>query len=726
MNVRFKRFCGILAALFLLLPLLLGACQRAETPVPGEATVSPALTAPGTTAALPPGPSVTARPSPAPRPSPSPTPKPEPGVYRNTIYGFSIRFPESWKAEETGTHDPLVNFGPSSAPRTFNVSLSTLPELMPLDKVAEEFTAGVKKTLDGFSLQSQKAIKLGDAEARETVFTFVIQKTTVKVKAILTVRGTQVLEVFGVMTAGDFDRQVARIDEVMQSFRLEEPRPFGIPRSESLTLLDAGPITLDPAVSREGVSHQYIVQIFGGLVSLDTNLKVIPDIADRWEASNGGKTITFYLKKGVRFHDGGEVTAADFKYSWERAASPKTKSPTAETYLGDIVGVKDVLAGKTADIQGVKVIDDYTLQVTIDQPKAYFLSKLSYPVAFVVDRDNVERDGPEWWRTPSGTGPFKLANWKKDELLVLARNEGYHGRKAGVPNIVYRLWGGRPMIMYETDEIDVADVSIADVDRVRDAANPLSRDLKVYPNLSLQYIGFSIDQLPFDDVKVRQAFARAIDKDKIISRVLKDMERRADGILPPGLPGYNEQFQGLSFDVAKAKELIAESKYGSAAGLPAITLTMSGRSQNIPDTVQALIQEWKDNLGVQVSVRQLEPETFSYIVKQERDEMILQGWMADYADPENFLDVLFHSQSQANDSGYGNAEIDRLLERARVEQDADKRLKMYQDIEQKLVEDAAAIPLWFGNDYQLIKPRVKGYEVSPLGYPQLRSVSLKP
>ncbi|MDZ4247449.1 MAG: peptide ABC transporter substrate-binding protein, partial [Dehalococcoidia bacterium] len=444
-----------------------------------------------------------------------------------------------------------------------------------------------------------------------------------------------------------------------------------------------------------------------------------------WEVTGGGKVYLFHLKKGVMFHNGREVTAKDFKYSWERAASPDTKSPTVETYLGDIVGVKDVLAGRSKEIQGVRVIDDYTLEVTIDAPKAYFLSKLTYPVAFVVEKSNVE-SGTQWWQQPVGTGPFVVLEWKKDELFILARNNFYHGEKPKVENILYRLWGGRPMIMYETGAIDIADIYSSDIDRVRDPANPLAGEMKIFDVASLDYIAFGTDRPPFDDVKVRQAFALAVDKDKIIRRVLKDMYKKADGIIPPGIPGHNPGLKGLTYDVARAKELITSSSYGSVSNFPPITITIPGLGGDIPSDLAAIIQEWKENLGVQVMVRALEPEAYSYIIKEERDEMISSGWVADYPDPENFLDVLFHTDSQANDSGYGNPEIDVLMEAARVEQDPAKRLKMYRDIEQKLVDDGALIPLWFGRRHQLIKPYVQGYQLSPLGYPLLNGVSLSP
>ena len=216
---------------------------------------------------------------------------------------------------------------------------------------------------------------------------------------------------------------------------------LSIPQEDTLVLFNSGPLTLDPAISQEASSHMYIMQIFSGLVAFDEDMNLVPDIAERWEPNEAGNTYTFYLREGVKFHNGDEVTARDFKYSWERACSPETGSPTAVTYLNDIVGVEEMLSGEADEIKGIKVLNDYTLQVSIDSPKSYFLAKLTYPVAFVVDKSNIE-SGDGWWREPEGTGPFKLKGWEEDELLLLERNDLYYRDKAGVSHVAFRLIQG--------------------------------------------------------------------------------------------------------------------------------------------------------------------------------------------------------------------------------------------------------------------------------------------
>jgi oligopeptide transport system substrate-binding protein len=486
-----------------------------------------------------------------------------------------------------------------------------------------------------------------------------------------------------------------------------------------LNLYGIDPHTLDPAVAGETTSHEYIMQIFSGLVRLDDNLEPVGDIAERWDLS-----YTFYLKKDARFHDGREVKAEDFKYSWERACAPATASKTAPAYLGDIVGVKAVLAGEAAEISGVGVIDDHTLEVTIDASKSYFLYKMTYTTSFVVDRSNVSSEG-EWWRQPNGTGPFRLGEWQEQSLLVLEKNELYYGEVARVESVIYHLYSGIPVNLYETGEIDVAGVSINYIDRVTDERGPFYQGLRVYPELSFFYIGFNTTKPPFDDENIRLAFCHAVNKEKLASLIFRDMVEPAGGILPPGMPGYNENLAGLDYDIELARELISNSKYGDVANLPPIKITDAGYGGLISSDLEAIIYEWRENLGVEVKVRQLEPERYLYHLDEELDEMYFSGWIADYPHPQDFLDILFRSGVENNYGAYSNPEVDSLLDRANVEMDREVSLVLYQQAEQKLVSEAACLPLWFGQNYVLTKSYVNGYELNAMGLPLLSRVSIE-
>ena len=491
-----------------------------------------------------------------------------------------------------------------------------------------------------------------------------------------------------------------------------------LPESDGFNLSGSSPSTLDPALCADAFSAGYIVEIFSGLVTLDRDLNVVEDITESYEISTDGMTYTFHLREGVIFHDGGEVAASDFKYSIERAANPETGSPVVEAYLGDIVGVKEKLGGEVDEVSGVRVVDEETLEITIDAPRAYFLAKLTNPTAFVVDEENVA-SGDDWWRHPNGTGPFKLEEWQAGRHIVLERNEDFYGGEVKLDRATFHL-RGNSMTMYENDEIQITQVGTTNIERVLDPTNPLNRELVVVPELSVSYIGFNNAVPPFDDEKVRQAFCHAVDKDKITQVLLKDAVSPAGGILPPGMPGYSEELKGLSYDVAKAQQLIAESSYHD--DLPPIVLSVSGSCAGVSAVDSAIAWMWQENLGVEVAIEVMELETFLDDMREGRFQAFEIGWIADYPDPEDFLDLLFYSESQENHTGYSNHKVDELLEIARVESEIEARLVIYQDVEQIIVDDAPWLPLWFGQSYYLVKPEVKGFSPAPMVIPVLKGV----
>jgi oligopeptide transport system substrate-binding protein len=492
----------------------------------------------------------------------------------------------------------------------------------------------------------------------------------------------------------------------------------------TLTLSDTGPITLDPAVSSELSSHAYIMQIFSGLVYLDDELKPAPDIAERWQKSQDGKTYTFFLRKGAKFHSGKEVKAEDIKYSWERACAPKTKSQTSATYLNDIVGVNDVVEGKSIEISGIKIIDDYTINVTIDAPKAFFLAKLSYPTAFIVDKINIEQ-GKEWWSKPNGTGPYKLKEWQKGKILSLEPNRLYYREPVRIDRIDFQLLSGTPMELYEMGKIDVAQVYTDYIERASDKKGPFYKELYKFPELSLYYVGFNLQKPPFDDINIRKAFCYAVNRERIIKTTMKGSVTQARGILPPGMPGVNHDVTEFEFNVAKAKDLIAKSKYKSADKIPAIKITASGWGGEIGTSLGAIIQNWREALGVEVIVRQMEPEIFLYSLRKEADEMFMLGWVADYPDPQDFLDNLFHTGAFYNTGNYSNPSVDKLLDQAAIESDDAKRTKLYQEAEKIILDEAACLPLWYNTSYILVKPYVKNYKLNAMGIPTLNQVHIE-
>ncbi len=507
-----------------------------------------------------------------------------------------------------------------------------------------------------------------------------------------------------------------------QPSQFTEPLPTGTFRR-----LWSDPPTLDPHLTGDTTSAGVVTEVFSGLVTLDTDLKLVPDIAESWTIE-GGTVYTFKLRPNAKFHNGKPVTAHDFKWSLERAAAPDTASPVADTYLNDIVGAEAYFEGEVDEIVGIKVIDDHTLEITTDAAKAYFLAKLTYPTANVLDREVVEAGGRSWWiDNPVGTGPFKLSEYRIGERIVLERNEDYYREPAGVETVVMNLAGGQAMAMYENDEIEITGVGLYDLERVLDPNEPLNKELVVAPpGFSVSYIGFNASMAPFDDVKFRQALNHAVDKELIATGVLSELVEPAYSILPPGFPGYTEDIVGLQFDPELARKLLSESKYPDADSRPRIVVTVPGTGGTIGLDLEVVLEMWKQELGVEVEIQQVEWATYLEDLDAKKFQAYAGlGWEADYPDPQDFLDILFHSESSINHGDFQDAAIDAVLEEARTEADIQKRIALYHQAEQMIVDAAPWVPMWFtGDRYALVKDYVDGYVMTPMIVPKLRQIRL--
>jgi oligopeptide transport system substrate-binding protein len=487
-----------------------------------------------------------------------------------------------------------------------------------------------------------------------------------------------------------------------------------VPLDQALVLAggeSTNPRSFDPATTISGGDKR----VFSGLVSFDPNLNLTPDLAERWDISADGTIYTFYLRQNAKFHDGHLVTAQDVVYSWERAASPALASDSVLTYLGDIVGVREMTAGEANQIRGLRIIDDHTLQVTIDAPKPYFLLKLTFATAFVVDKSNVE-SSEEWYRTPNGTGPYKLVEWTRFERKVYEANKDFYLGAPSIPYIVVLLYTGEGQRLYESGEIDIT--GVYSVERFTDPTEPLHSELLTGVDLCTGYVVFDTTRPPFDDVNVRKAFSMAFNRQKYIDVLFEGHALPAAGLYPPGLPGFNLALKGLTYDPAQARQLLAQSTYGGPDGLPPIVFSNSGIGSYISADVAAMAEMWEQNLGVTITIENLESNYYSdQLYSGNHGQLFSWGWCADYPDPENFADVLFHSGSLQNNGGYSNPQLDALLESARIEQDVTKRIGMYQQAEQLIVDDAPALFTSYSISYQLVKPYVKGYVFTPIDIP---------
>jgi oligopeptide transport system substrate-binding protein len=481
------------------------------------------------------------------------------------------------------------------------------------------------------------------------------------------------------------------------------PLDLLLDRGPTLRVHAGQPLTLDPALVGDSVSWSYLIQIHSGLVRLDENLAVVPDLAERWDVSPDGTTYTFTLREQAKFHSGRQVTADDFVYAIDRALDPATGSTTAKSYLGDIVDRR--------------AIDPRTLEIRLDAPKSYFLAKLTHPVAYPLDRANVESE-ERWFERPNGSGPFRLSSWEHETKLTLLRFNDYWAGPAKVRQIEFDFSPLPGIVLYERGDVDVTEVDIGSLDRVAEPRNPLSRDLVVAPLLSTWYVGMNAQTPPFDDPLVRRAFAHATDRDRLVRVFYRETRTAARSILPPGLPGYDPEVQAPPLDVPRARQLLAQSRY--AGRMPEVVLSVGTGSAS---TGEAIAEMYARNLGVDVGVREWGDE-FSSMLERRQVQMFLSGWIADYPHPENFLDILFHSRSNGNYGGFASPQLDRLLESARVERDEARRAEAYLHAERLILDEAAAVPIHHETVRALVRPWVKGLVWTPLGILSYREVEV--
>ncbi len=521
----------------------------------------------------------------------------------------------------------------------------------------------------------------------------------------------------------DADEQGAQQEQAPT--RTAEPQRAARPDA-TLRIARSSPLNLDPAQVTDVDSAVYVVEIFGGLLTLDQDLRIAPDLAESVPGptvnSDGTVTYRFTLRSNASFHDGKRISAEDVKWSLERHAAPETLSPTAPDFLGDIVGAREYTRGRTDEIVGIQVIDELTLDITIDSAKPYFLYLLTFPTAFVVDRAQVEADPERWALEPNGSGPFKLAEWTLGESIVLERFDDYHLGPAGVQTVNIRFGGG--VEQFENDEIDVSGVGINDIERVRDPASDLNQLYVTRNALSIFYIAFNTSSPPFDDPLVRRALAHAIDKTTIVETVLQDLVREARGIIPPGLAAHDPDYLGLPFDPELAQELLAQSNYADSPILDTIRLTVPGQGATSGPSIEAIQAMWLEHLGLDVEIQQIEFATFISELDRGLYPMFSLGWSLDFPDPQNVLDYKFYSRSLGNDVALDDREIDGLLEEARGEFDSARRVELYREVESRLVGEAIWIPLYHSQAHEVVKPYVEGYAPTRMVVPQLRYVQL--
>jgi oligopeptide transport system substrate-binding protein len=486
------------------------------------------------------------------------------------------------------------------------------------------------------------------------------------------------------------------------------------------------PVPLDPAVARDVNSAFMTRQVFRGLTRFDENLEPVPELAQRIEITPDGLTYRIQLRDDARFADGSPITAQDVAFSLTRALSPQTAADAGAalagpSYLADIVGADAVIQGEARDLAGLRVIDDRTIEIDLAAPRATFLMKLASAPAAIVDPDDVARGG-EWWRDPNASGPYVVDVWNPEDELQLAANDQYVGGTPDLRRVTFRLGpsAANPFNLYQADEIDVASVPIQAIDRVSDEESPLQQELDVSPVLSTTYIAFRTDVAPTNDPEIRRAVQLAFPRWKVAEILLGGRQETANGLIPPGTLGRDWPHAAPAQDLEAARAAIANSSYGSAEKVPPITIY--GAS---PFGSEALRDVLEGELGLTVEVLDVHWPQFNQGLSKKTFPAYELTWVADFPDPETFLWNLFASDSPDNYSEYANPAFDALLDQAAATFDVDERAALYAKAESVLLGDNAVLPLSHDVRYTLMKPWVKGLDITPLGILYLENVWLE-
>jgi ABC-type transport system substrate-binding protein len=475
-------------------------------------------------------------------------------------------------------------------------------------------------------------------------------------------------------------------------------------------------VSLDPAKASDLQGFTVIAFLYGGLVKLDEKLQVAPSLAEEWSVSTDNLTYTFTLRDGITFSDGTPVTADDVVWTFNHALDPATGGWTGAYYFTLIEGADEVAAGDAKEVSGVKKVDDTTVAITIKQPASYFLSSLVAGPSKIIKQDVNSDDGTVT------SGPFTVKTWNHGQDIELAPNPAFYDAVADVSALtfVFNQDSETGYQLYRTGDIDVLGSAQDPVPaaRVPEVAN--SPDFKSTPAFNTRYVGFNNTIAPFDEVKVRQALARSIDRETLANDVLGGTVNPTERILPQGFPAADKPVTGLSFDPDAAKGLLEEAGIDPASFTFTLSYGVEGDNERVVTVLQSM---WQENLGITVTLEPLELSTFSSRMNDTSVDPSkgLQAyysiWGADYPDPQNFLSLQLQTDLGSNNGHWSNAEFDKLTKEADTTvDDFEKRADLYNQAEQIAVTEVGWLPLFNAKVNVLVRECVTGIDVTGMDY----------
>ncbi|QPZ93168.1 ABC transporter substrate-binding protein [Thioclava electrotropha] len=508
-----------------------------------------------------------------------------------------------------------------------------------------------------------------------------------------------------------------------------QPDPNAKPGGNIIVTYKDDVATLDPAIGYDWQNWSMIKSVFDGLMDyVPGTTELRPGLAESYEISDDGTTFTFKLRKGVKFHNGREMTAEDVKYSLDRVTTPATQSPGAG-FFGSIKGYDAMADGSATSLEGVTVVDPYTVKIELSRPDATFLHVMALNFASVVPKEAVDEYGTDFGKHPVGTGAFKLSDWTIGQQLVFEKNADYW--REGVPyldSITFEV-GQEPIVALlrlQQGEVDVPGDGIppAKFNEVMDNPDEAKR-VVVGGQLHTGYITLNVQMEPFDKVEVRQAMNMAINKDRIV-QMINGRATPANQPLPPSMPGYTKDYEGYPFDQEKAKQMLADAGYPDGFETELYVMNTDPN----PRIAQA-IQQDLSQIGVKVDIKALaQANVIEAGGTPKTAPMIWSGgmaWIADFPDPSNFYGPILGCAGAVeggwNWSWYCNEELDAMATEADSITDPakqDERLQKWSDVYMKVMEDAPWVPVFNENRYTMKSGRMGGADalyVDPVSIP---------
>jgi len=449
---------------------------------------------------------------------------------------------------------------------------------------------------------------------------------------------------------------------------------------------------LDPAQGPDANSAIAVGMIYSGLVKFDKDLNVVPDQAT-WTISPDDKVYTFKLNPGITFSDGTPITAQTYVYTLTRALLPNVKSPIATLFLGPILGSDEVNSGKTATLTGIKAIDDSTLQITLKQPTAYFLQVLANSICFPLNQKIIGLYGQTDWVNHAagngvGTGPFMVKEWDHNVKMVLVPNPHWYGAKTKLREVDMLFVNDLSTAFKSFQAGQYAfdwNITAQDLIVAKGMAGFTSKSL-----LQTDLLFFNNKMPPFDKSAVRQAFAYATDKVTLANSIFKSAAIPAPTIIPPGMPGYQPNYQGLPYDRNKALAAL-QSVYPDVSKVPPITFSFPN-SQVSSAEASALQQMWQTALGIQVKLLPVELNAYNTETTNHQVQFGFTQWTADFPDPYDWLALNLLSTASNNSGSWNNPQFDQTVMQAE-QSTGDTRIQLYNKAEQVAIDDVGWLPI---------------------------------